>query len=93
VRDYPFPSSYNLLIKYGSGRRPKNPSHILYPMLLNAIADGISYRIHNVTSSDTMMKGLIIITTLIVKSLPTSLCQREEIGISPFGKGGLRGIL
>jgi len=27
------------------------------------------------------------------KSLPTSLCQREEMIISPFGKGGLRGIL
>jgi hypothetical protein len=30
---------------------------------------------------------------IFVKSLPTSLSQREEIRVSPFGKGGLRGIL
>src|SRR3972149_5629724 len=29
---------------------------------------------------------------LIVKSLPTSLCQREEFKSPPFDKGGLRGI-
>jgi len=29
----------------------------------------------------------------MLKSLPTSLCQREETGVSPFEKGGLRGIL
>jgi hypothetical protein len=28
-----------------------------------------------------------------IKSLPTSLCKREEVGFSHFGKGGLRGIL
>jgi hypothetical protein len=28
----------------------------------------------------------------LVKSLPTSLCQREESVGSPFEKGGFRGI-
>jgi hypothetical protein len=46
----------------------------------------------------------LAVSNLLLKFLPTSLCppgqrpswaggQREETGASPFGKGGLRGIL
>ncbi|MGZ3567376.1 MAG: hypothetical protein ACXU9W_01180, partial [Thermodesulfobacteriota bacterium] len=34
----------------------------------------------------------LAVSNLLLKSLPTSLCPREETGASPFGKGGLREV-
>jgi hypothetical protein len=39
------------------------------------------------------MDMTLAVSNLLLKSLPTSLCQREEREVSPFVKGGLRGIL
>ena len=51
------------------------------------------------THQETILKGdkfcsfNLAFGNFVIKSLPTSLCQREVIGVSPFSKGGLRGIL
>jgi hypothetical protein len=43
------------------------------------------------TAAHQLIKGLTIIATLIIKSLLTSLCQREELPL--FGKEGPGEIL
>ena len=50
------------------------------------VADTIAYPLDNQTDQAQRVYGLTIITTSIVKSLLTSLCQREELPL--FDKEG-----
>jgi hypothetical protein len=61
-------------------------------IIIVRISPKLNYK--NLKSKDYAIILLNLCNCLaILKSLPTSLFQREETGVSPFEKGGLRGIL